>query len=295
MYKKIFLSMIILLVIFIIMLYIKNILLYHPTISNSFKYDKFYCKLLNLAESNNHVNRHQIKTIDNILLDAVSIKNPSSDKYIIFFHGNSGNLSMRIDMIKFLYNYASVLIFDYRSFGKSSGDSSNLSSRGLLIDADAVWNFALVELKINANCISFFGESLGCSVAVALASKLSKEMNTDNYPHSLILNAPFYSLGSMIEYLFNKFNGGILGKGISFILGGEYQTCEWIKYINHQTKIIIAHSPRDEVIPYQQGWQLYSTISDVHPYIKFININGTHNNMALTDQYIYALADLFDE
>lgn len=287
--------MIILLMIFIILLHIKNILLYHPTISNSCKYDKFYCKLLNLCETTDHINNHQIKTRDNILLDAVSIKNPGSDKYIIFFHGNAGNLSMRFDMIKFLYNYASVLIFDYRSFGKSSGDSSNLSSRNLLIDADAVWNFVIKELKINANCVSFFGESLGCSVAIALASKLSKEMNNNNYPHSLILNSPFYSLGSMIEHLFDKFNGGILGKGISFFLGREYPTFEWIKYINHQTKIIIAHSPRDEIIPYQQGWKLYSTISATHPSIQFININGTHNNMALTDQYIYALADLFDD
>lgn len=295
MYKKLILFVIILLIVFIILLYIKNSLLYHPTISHPFKYDKFYHRLINLAESNHYVELHQITTVDNIVLDAVSIKNPDTDKYIIFFHGNSGNLCMRFDMIKFLYNYASVLIFDYRSFGRSTGDNSNLSSRALMIDAQTVWDFVLEHFNTSANKISLVGESLGCSVAIGLASNLSKTMDSTNYPHSLVLNAPFYSLGSMIEHLFNKFNGGFIGKVMAGVLGREYESGSWIKYINHQTKIIIAHSLRDEIVPYQEGWKLYTEVSDTHPRIQFVNINGTHNNTVLTDQYIYALADLYDQ
>ena len=259
------------------------------------KYDRFYHKLLQLTESKNHVVNDFVKTSDGILLDTVYIKNPDATKCIIFFHGNTGNLSMRFDMIKFLYNYASVLIFDYRSFGRSNGDSSNLSSYGLYTDAESIWDYAVNKLNINANNISLFGESLGCAVAIYLAAKLSKNFNNEQYPHSLILNCPFYSLSSMIEIMFHKINIGFAGKIISLFLGREYQSNELICFINHQTKIIIAHSPRDEKIPYKEGYNLYNLISQSHHNAKFIAITGTHNNLGLTDNYIYALADLFND
>jgi len=276
-------------------MYIKNVMLYHPVPFDKMKYNRFYQKLLQLTDISSHINNVMVKTSDGILLDTFYIKNPDSTKCIIFFHGNAGNLSMRFDMIKFLYNYASIIIFDYRSFGRSTGDAYTLSSYGLQNDAEAIWNFATDILKIHPNNISFFGESLGCSVAIYLAAKLSKRMDNLCYPHSLILNSPFYSLHSMIEIMFNKINIGPVGKIVSLLLGSEYQSNEWIKYINHKTKIIIAHSPRDEIIPYKEGLNLYNSISKHHHNIKFINITGTHNNLALTDQYIYVLADLFDD
>jgi predicted esterase len=229
------------------------------------------------------------------MLDTVFIKNPENDKCIIFFHGNAGNISMRFDMIKFLYNYASVLIFDYRSFGKSSGEISNLSSHGLIKDAEAIWEYTIKKLNFKANNISFFGESLGCSIAIYLTAKLSNEFKSENYPHSLILNSPFYSLKSMIKIMFDKIKIGFAGKIVSLFFGREYMSNEWIKMVNHRTKIIIAHSPRDEIVPYSEGLNLYNQISKAHVNSKFINITGTHNNLGLTDNYIYTLADLFNE
>ena len=295
MYKKIISLFIVLVIIFVLLIYVKGMMLYHPSPPLANKYNNFFQKILQLVESKNHVSNIFVKTTDNILLDTVHINNPNTTKCIIFFHGNSGNLSMRFDMIKFLYNYASIIIFDYRSFGRSSGDSNNISSYGLQKDADAIWNFAIKNLGYKPNDISLFGESLGCSIAIYLAAKLSKHMNDIYYPHSLILNAPFFSLSSMIETTFSKLNIGFLGKILSLFVGHEYQSNDWIKYINHKTKIIIAHSPRDEIIPYKEGQNLYQLIASVHPNSKFINITGTHNNLGLTDNYIYTLADLFDD
>jgi len=82
---------------------------------------------------------------------------------------------------------------------------------------------------------------------------------------------------------------------LSPIIGREYPSDEMIKFINHQTKILIAHSPRDEIIPYDEGYRLYKSVSQSHPGIQFINITGTHNNLGLTDQYIYSLADMFND
>lgn len=270
-------------------------MLYHPMPPISEKYERFYKRLLQLTESRNNIGNRVIKTMDGIQLDALYIKNPDTDKCIIFFHGNAGNLSMRFDMIKFLYNFASVIIFDYRSFGKSTGDSLHLSSYNLHKDAEAVWNYAIRELNIHANNLSLFGESLGCSVAIYLTAKISKQMDSRYYPHSLILISPFYSLSSMIEIIFSKINIGFVGKLLTLFIGREYQSNEWINFINHKTKTIIAHSPRDEIIPYKEGWNLYNQLVKINRNTKFINITGTHNNLGLTDNFIYTLADTFND
>ena len=66
-----------------------------------------------------------------------------------------------------------------------------------------------------------------------------------------------------------------------------------IDFINHYTKLIIAHSPQDEIIPYEQGRNLYEYVATFHPNVQFINISGTHDNLFITDQYIYAISDLY--
>lgn len=295
MYKKILLLIFMVVIVYVILVYAKNILIYHPTTGLPIKYERFFQKLAQLTDSPNQIINCVVKTSDNINLDTVYIKNSFTKKCIIFFHGNAGNISMRFDMIKFLYNFASVIIFDYRSFGNSSGDSSNLSAFTLQKDANAIWSYAVNQLGIDAKNISLFGESLGCAIAIELVANLSRSMDEHLYPHSLILNSPFYSLGSMIELTFSRFNINFIGQVVSMILGNEYKSNDFIKFINHKTRIIIAHSPRDEVVPYREGLKLYQSIMHSHPNIKFINITGTHNNLGLTDSYIYTIADLFDD
>lgn len=287
--------MIVIVVLLTLISYVKMMILYHPVPVIPEKYYKFYQKITQLAATPKNVSKFFVRTEDGIFLDTIYITNPNTNKCIIFFHGNAGNLSMRYDMIKFLYNYASVIIFDYRSYGKSSGNHTFLSDQALQKDAEAIWNYAVKQLNIKPNDISLFGESLGCSVAIHLASNLSKLLDQTLYPHSLVLNAPFCSLSSMIELTFQKVNIGFVGKLISYLFGREYQSKECISYINHQTKIIMAHSPRDEIIPYTEGRKLYETAIKTHPNVQFVNITGTHNNLGLTDQYIYLLADLFNE
>lgn len=295
MYKKIILLVVVIVVVLMLISYVKMMMLYHPVPAIPEKYDKFYQRLSQLAAMPKNVSNFFVQTEDGVYLDTIHITNPNTSKCILFFHGNAGNLSMRYDMIKFLYNYASVIIFDYRSFGKSSGSHIFLNNKGLQKDAEAIWNHTVNTLNVNPNDISLFGESLGCSVAINLAANLSKTFDQKLYPHSLILNAPFSSLSSMIELTFQKVNIGFIGKLISYIFGREYQSNELISFINHQTKIIIAHSPRDEIIPYIEGKKLYDFLAKTHQNIQFVNITGTHNNLGLTDQYIYILADLFNE
>ena len=191
-------------------------------------------------------------------------------------------------MIKFLYNYASVIVFDYRSYGRSNGNDTNLSIDNLNKDAESIWKYTINEFGINPNDISIVGESIGCTIAIELVANISKMYDSEFYPHSIILNCPIYSLESLLQ----KYKLGFIGKMVSY-LTHEYQSNISIQYINHITKIIIAHSIHDKIIPYTEGYKLYEEVSKVHPKVKFINLTGSHNHLGLTDDYIYTLADLF--
>lgn len=267
--------------------------MYFPHKACHDKYHKFYKKIYQLTESPENIVNTLIKTIDGIYLDTLYLKNDDKDTCIIYFHGHIGNLSMRYDMIKFLYNFGSVIIFDYRAYGKSTGSSFGITEKTMLTDAQTLWSHVENVLHYKPNKISLFGESLGCSIALLLATNLSKTLDDDQYPHSIILNSPFYSLHSFIKVFFQKIQLNPLGNILSSLYGYEYKSDTYIQYINHVTKIIITHSPRDEIVPYKEGYNLYKLISDIHPHVKFINVLGTHNNLCLTDTYIYALSDLF--
>ena len=274
--------------------HIKTFLLYHPIKASINKYLRFYQKLLELVEAKEYLVLDQVKTIDNFLLDTIYLRNPNSNKCIVCFHGNAGNVAMRYDLIKFLYTYCSVLIFDYRSFGKSSGSITDLSCQSLLTDAQAVWQYVTRILRFDSRNISVFGESLGCAIAINLVTHLSETMDEHNYPHSLILNSPFYSLGSLLACNFGTVSEFVSGF-LNLFLQTEYRSDIQIQFINHLTKVIIAHSVWDEVIPYNEALKLYQILVTVRSDVKFVDILGTHNNLIITDHYIYALAALFNE
>lgn len=293
MYKNLLIFAIVLIIIYVLILCLKTRLLYFPAPADFDKYQDFYHKLLHLTTEKSIIN-DTVRTPDNIELDTFYLANPSSPKCIIYFHGNAGNISNRYDMIKFLYNFSSVIIFDYRSYGKSTGNLINLSAASLNIDAETIWNYATMSLNIKPANISFLGESLGCAVAIALAAKLSKQLDDNFYPHAIILNSPFYSLKSMINDISVKLSVPYIGDFLSCIFGREYQSDELISYINYRISIIIAHSQSDEVIPYSQAQDLYEQLT-LHPKSKFITISGTHNAPSFTNTYLYSIADLFNE
>ena len=261
--------------------------------SSIIKYVLFLSKLHKLTDRDDNVINSKIKTPDNMLLDTYFVKKSDSNKCIIFFHGNAGNLSHRFDMIKFLYNFASIVIFDYRSFGNSTGDRYQLSCDNLQIDANTIWNYVVNDLKFDPNNVSLFGESLGCSVAIYLAANLSKNFNNKIYPRAVILNSPFYSFSSMVSHMLNSMNIGFMARFLNPLIGWEYQSNVQIQKINYITKIVIAHSIKDEIIPYAQAVNLYNSISKNNKNSTFIQINGSHNDPKITDNYMYLLAEVF--
>jgi predicted alpha/beta hydrolase len=95
---------------------------------------------------------------DGVKLNAWWIAAPQGDIVTVFFHGNGGNLTHRIEHMRAIVAAgSSLLIPDYRGYGKSEGKPSE---SGLYADADAAYQW-LLDRGYTAKQIVIHGESLG--------------------------------------------------------------------------------------------------------------------------------------
>ncbi len=87
---------------------------------------------------------------------------------ILFAHGNAGNLSHRAEILEGLHALGvSVLIFDYRGYGRSAGSPTE---EGILADARAARRWLGRRAGVDEGQIVLLGESLGGAVMVDLAA-----------------------------------------------------------------------------------------------------------------------------
>ena len=97
---------------------------------------------------------------------------------ILFFHGNAGNIGLRIpNAVEMLRHVpAHVLLVEYRGYGDSPNDAVRPTEAGLKRDAEAALQYAQTELAtqhadiIDPSQFYVFGRSLGGAVALHLAA-----------------------------------------------------------------------------------------------------------------------------
>jgi pimeloyl-ACP methyl ester carboxylesterase len=107
-------------------------------------------------------------TADGVRLHAWWVRAPRASLVTLYLHGNAGNLTYRFLPIReIIAAGSSVLMLDYRGYGRSAGSPSE---HGLYADADAAYLY-LLNNGYRAKHIVLQGESLGTAVAVNLASR----------------------------------------------------------------------------------------------------------------------------
>ena len=80
-----------------------------------------------------------LTTKDNVVINGWFVPAENEKGVVLFCHGNAGNLSDRLDSIKIFHDLGqSVLIFDYRGYGRSGG---TISEKGTYLDAEAAWDY----------------------------------------------------------------------------------------------------------------------------------------------------------
>ena len=201
---------------------------------------------------------------DQVLLNGWFVKGALED-VILLCHGNFGNVSTRIDIIKDLQTLGyNVFIFDYRGFGRSNGVPNE---KGLYSDVIGAYNY-LKERGFSDKNIVVFGRSLGGAVAILLCSLIQDFKG-------VIIDSTFQSL-PILGY-------DILGYSLpGFLISNRFESIKKIK--NIKIPKLIIHSEDDDLIPFHHGEKLYEEAIEPKSFLK---IRGLHNNCLAESKDIY--------
>jgi fermentation-respiration switch protein FrsA (DUF1100 family) len=196
-----------------------------------------------------------IRTSDGLKIAAWYIPSPSERGVLLFCHGNAGNISHRLDSIRIFHNLGlSVLIFDYRGYGRSEGKPDE---QGTYLDADAAWDYLVKVKGADPSRIVVFGRSLGSAVGAELALR--------HRPGALIIESGFCSVPDLGKKFFPHIP-------VRLISRFHYATIDKIGRI--PVPKLFIHSPDDEIIPFEQGVRLFEKAGEPK---EFLKITGGHN------------------
>jgi len=196
-----------------------------------------------------------LKTGDGANLNAVHIKQNSIKGVILYFHGNSGNISHLIHVANLFSKkgYESILV-DYRTYGKSTG---KLSEQALYDDAQLFYEYA--SQRYDENEIIVYGRSFGTGIATWLASQ--------NNPKKLILESPFFSAVALGKHRFPFL-------AVDWLSEFRFESNENIKSVD--CPIYVFHGKEDKVIPYESAEKLFNAIPGTNKKLFTIE-NAGHN------------------
>jgi len=214
----------------------------------------------------------EIVTDDGVRLDGWFL--PAEGKArgaLLFFHGNAGNISHRLDSLQIFASLRlDVLIFDYRGYGRSDGE---VSEQGTYLDAEAAWRYLTEERRIPQKDIVLFGRSLGAAIAAHLAARQE--------PRALIMESGFTSAPDLAADLYWYFP-------VRWLARFRYDARKYLGSVN--SPVLIVHSRDDEIIPVRHGRDLFAAASEPK---EFLEIAGGHNEgfLASGSTYIGGLDD----
>jgi fermentation-respiration switch protein FrsA (DUF1100 family) len=188
---------------------------------------------------------------------------------VLYCHGNGGNLAGRASSLKFLQEQmgVSVLIFDYRGYGRSEGKAT---VAGAFADASAARTELAKLANVNESDIVLMGRSLGGAIAIQLAA--------DAPPRGLIVESSFSSLREAASEHFPKLAW--------LVPKNKLDSAQAIPEI--QCPLLQSHGDADRVISYESGRRLFAAAK--HPK-HFVTLAGIGHNDRPTREYYDAMAD----
>lgn len=202
---------------------------------------------------------------------------------IIYYHGNAGNISNRINTIKQLLNIFpnnDIYIFDYPQFGISRG-VLNLSN--IISGSYKVYNYWATKYTN----VSVLGESIGAGVIAEVFDLLIK-LNYQNMPKNIIHLNGITSLKEIISNTIPYITRPFILPWIDEL----DPTKIYLKNIIKLPNLIILHTPKDDIVPIKFVNEFVHKLR-ISKSIKFIKIDGSHNNPIIDTNTIKRIKSVY--
>jgi hypothetical protein len=197
-----------------------------------------------------------IITDDNVKIHGWFAPSDSAIATLVISHGNAGNISHRIDLIRRLQTTGfNVLMYDYRGYGRSEGSPSE---EGLYSDGRAAFDHALKLPGVRPDRVILWGTSLGGPVAVDVA--------VNRRPAGVILESTFSSAKDVARSAYPFLP-------VAYVLRSKYDAIDKIGRIG--VPLFQMHGDRDGIIPFKLGKRLFEAANEPK---EFYVIEGADHN-----------------
>lgn len=237
-----------------------------------------------------NIREKNIRVDDKIKLNLIHFTNPTVKNYIIISHPNAENLTESMYLISTLGHMASIIIYDYRGYGKSTGDTTE---EGMYDDLLAIWNYT--TKYVDPIYITLMGISFGSTISAHLMNKLCNSYH--QMPHSLIMIGAFINhLEFRNDYIKNIINGpkivtDIIGGLATYVADISLDTRRYIKKISNKRPILIAHSIEDKIVNISHSKRLMKS----NKYMEFYKLRGPHTKPIFDNNFLMKIKEYLYE
>jgi uncharacterized protein len=192
----------------------------------------------------------------------IKAKQPNA-KVLLYLHGNGLNIGANIRHANRFHQLGfSVLLIDYRGYGRSEGGFPN--EMRVYQDAATAWNYLVQQRKIPDSQIFIYGHSLGGAIAIDLATQ---------HPNAagLIVESTFTSVKEVVDYrnMFWMFP-------VDLILTQRFESIKKLPQL--KIPVLLIHGTVDTTVPYFMSQKLYSVAPE--PKRLILVPSADHNNLA---------------
>jgi uncharacterized protein len=206
----------------------------------------------------------ELATSDGVRLHGWFVPGEGS-RALLFFHGNAGNISHRLGSIRVFNDLGlSVLIIDYRGYGRSGGRPTEA---GTYRDAEAAWRYVTESRGFPPERVVVFGRSLGGAVAAWLAARVQ--------PGALIVESSFTSVPDLGSELYPWLPVRRLSRF-------DYPTLRYVSEV--RAPVLVVHSRDDEIAPFHHAETIFSAAQNG---ATLLELRGSHNDAHVRSEQDY--------
>ncbi|MCC5914998.1 MAG: alpha/beta hydrolase [Balneolaceae bacterium] len=223
----------------------------------------------------------ELETEDGETLNSWFLEHDDPIATVVYFGGNGFLLVKSRPLIE-AYSQMNVnlLLFDYRGYGKSSGEPT---VAGIKSDAEAAFSYANSHSDENGQPLILHGHSMGSFLSAHIADRFE----ADGY----ILESPV----TEVDQWTRKLIPWILRPFIRFDIAEPVKNESNLDKVRSiDIPLLIAGGTADEVTPFEMAEKLYRESASASK--KLVKVEGgTHNDLPLYSYYRDSVRDFIEQ